>query len=45
MRLVLLLAALLAAAPAWAQTIEWRAAREYDVLLLPDAFEPSPIRL
>ena len=45
MRFVPLLAALLVAAPVAAQTIEWRAAREYEVLLLPDGFEPSPIRL
>ncbi len=45
MRLILLLLALIAAAPALGQEPEWRAAREYDVLLRPFAIDPAPIRL
>ena len=46
MRSILLLAALLAAAPAAAQRApEWRTAPEEDVLLRPFAYEPSVIRL
>ena len=45
MRLALLLAALLLAAPVAAQTIDWGSAREYELRTLPDEFEPNPIRL
>jgi hypothetical protein len=45
MRLLLLICALLFAAPAAAQEPEWRTAPEYDVLLSPWDFEPDPIRL
>ena len=45
MRLLLLIAALLFAAPAAAQQPEWRTAREYEVLLQPWAYAPDPIRL
>jgi hypothetical protein len=45
MRLLLLLCALLLAAPAAAQEPEWRTAPEYDVLLRPWAFDPNPLRL
>ncbi|WP_129792280.1 cupredoxin domain-containing protein [Sphingosinicella sp. CPCC 101087] len=45
MRPVLLLLALLLAGPAAAQQPEWRAAREYEVLMRPFAFEPKTIRL
>lgn len=45
MRLELLIAALLFAAPAAAQEPEWRIAPEYDVLLRPFAYEPETIRL
>jgi plastocyanin len=46
MRLLLPLLALLLTAPALAQPEpEWRIAQEYEVLLRPWAYEPSPIRL
>ena len=45
MRLNLLIAALLIAAPAAAQEPEWRIAPEYDVLLRPFDYEPETIRL
>lgn len=45
MRLLLVLCALLLAAPTAAREPEWRTAPEYDVLLRPWAFEPDPIRL
>ena len=45
MRLLLLLVALLIAAPAAAQEPEWRTAPEYEVLLQPYAYAPDPIRL
>ena len=45
MRPLLMLFLLLAAAPATAQQPEWRGAPEYDVLMLPHAYEPDPIRL
>ena len=45
MRLAFLSLALLASAPDAAQPTEWRVAREYEVLLQPYAYEPSPIRL
>src|SRR5687768_14814118 len=45
MRLLLLLFAILVAAPAAAQEPQWRTAPEYDVLLRPWAYEPDPIRL
>ena len=45
MRLLLLVLALLLPAYAAAQTVEWRSAREYEVLMRPFAYEPRPIRL
>jgi len=45
MRLPLMIAALLLAAPAAAQEPEWRSAPEYDVLLEPWDYAPDPIRL
>ena len=45
MRRWLLILLLLFAAPAAAQQPEWRAAREYEVLLRPWAFDPAEIRL
>ena len=45
MRLLLAILAFILAAPAAAQQPEWRTAREYDVLMRPFGYEPSPIRL
>ncbi|MGZ8346481.1 MAG: cupredoxin domain-containing protein [Allosphingosinicella sp.] len=45
MRLLLMLFALLIAAPAAAAEPEWLAAREYDVLMQPYRYEPPTIRL
>ena len=45
MRLLLLLAALVVAAPAAAQEPEWRTAPEFDVLLQPFDYEPATLRL
>jgi FtsP/CotA-like multicopper oxidase with cupredoxin domain len=45
MRLLILLALLLAAPVAAQREPEWRAAQEYDVLLRPWAYEPRLIRL
>ena len=45
MRLRLLIAAFLLAAPAAGQEPEWRIAPEYDVLLRPFDYEPETIRL
>jgi hypothetical protein len=45
MRLALLIAAFLAAAPVAAQTTDWGSARQFDLLALPDEFQPNPIRL
>ena len=45
MRRLLLLLALLIAAPAAAQEPEWRTARQYDVLMRPWDYQPATIRL
>jgi hypothetical protein len=45
MRRLLLLFALLIAAPAAAQQPEWRTAREYEILMHPWTYAPNPIRL
>ena len=45
MRLWLAILALVMAVPAAAQQPEWRMAREYQVLMRPFAYDPSPIRL
>ena len=45
MRVASLSLALLIAAPVAAQPTEWHSAPEYDVLMRPHAYEPSPIRL
>ena len=45
MRLLVAILALMMAVPAVAHEPEWRTAREYDVLMRPFAFDPSPIRL
>lgn len=45
MRLFWLVLVLFGAVPAAAQSPEWRAARDHEVLLRPYAYDPDPIRL